>query len=250
MITGLVGEWSSDAFLTGPPPQRQTHLATSVRVWVLRLALVLVVAQTVLHLVSALVFDLRIDRLNADLDSSVWGWTGVVSQFAAALGAGLLALQTRRHRRALVFLAAALAFLSMDDAVQVHERLGGLMTVLGPLSELNRVTWPIIYAPLMLTVFLVLWRVGGAVTARARALVRGGLVALGLAVVLEFVSPLLLQIGSWRGDPLYELEVVLEEAGELGGWLVVAAALLSTGLDVALRQATADAPASGLPDAG
>ena len=245
LVTRLVGEWSPDALGRTHAPERLSPVAAAVRRTVLGAALVGVVVQTTLHLAAALLFDRRIDRLNADLDSSVWGWTGVVAEFSTALGAGLLALQVARHRRALVFLAVALAFLSMDDAVQVHERVGGLLTVLGPFEELSRVTWPTLYAPLMLTVFVLLWRLGGALGPRDRQLARAALVVLGSAIVFEFTSPLLLEVGAWRGHLAYDVETVLEEGCELGGWLMLAAVLLSNGLDVAVRSAVAHAPGGG-----
>jgi hypothetical protein len=35
---------------------------------------------------------------------------------------------------------------------------------------------------------------------------------------------------------LYEYEVIVEEALELGGWLLIAAALIATGLDLLVRR--------------
>jgi hypothetical protein len=213
---------------------------------IVRVTIVVVVLQCLLHLVDAAVFDLRIGRLDADSDRSVWSWTGSAAELMAALGAGLLMVVAPGRWKWLAFLTVVFAFFSMDDTVQVHERLSHILDGFpgGPPIP-RRALWPILYAPLMLLTYILMWRVSGAMAQRCRAAVRGGLVMLGVAIVLEFaVSTLIIRAGYGRvahdtrvGSMLYEFEVIVEEALELAGWLLIAAAFIATGLDLLSRRA-------------
>jgi hypothetical protein len=206
---------------------------------------VMVVLQCLLHLLDAAVFDLRIDRLDADNDRSVWSWAGSAAELMAAVGAGLLVVVAPGRWKWLAFLTVVFTFFSMDDSVQVHERLSHVLDAFpgGPPIP-RRVVWPVLYAPLMLVTYVLTWRLSGAMAGRCRRAVRGGLVMLGLAVVLEFaVSTVIIKAGYGRiahdtrvGSMLYEYEVIVEEALELAGWLLIAAALIATGLDLLVRR--------------
>ena len=213
---------------------------------ILWLAALGVVLQSLLHLVDAVFFDLRIDRLDADRDQSVWSWTGSSAELMAALGALLLLVLAPRRWKALGFLTLAFAFFSMDDTARIHEALGNL-PFLKATGLSARIVWPLLYAPLMLAVYVVLWRVTGAMAQRCRRATISGLVLLGVAVVLELAaSTALIKAGYGRiddgsrvGSMIYELEVVVEEALELGGWLLIAAAVIATALDLLVRRVAA-----------
>jgi len=240
----LVGRWPQNA-LAPEEPDAGTLSAEPSKVFrgIVAVAVVMVVLQTLLHLVDAAVFDLRIDRLDADRDASVWSWAGSAAELTSALGAALLLVAAPARYRAIAFLALVFVFLSMDDTVQVHERLSHVLDRFGtPIPR--RMVWPIIYAPLMLAAYVLLWRLSGAMVDLCRRAVRAGLVMLGLSIVLEFaVSTLLIRAGYHRtnedtrtGSMVYELEVVVEEALELAGWLLIGAALLATALEVLIRR--------------
>ena len=254
----LVGRWPEDALAPGEPARALSAEPSTVFRGLLRIAVLLVVLQTFVHLADAAAFDLRIDRLDADRDQSVWSWTGSAAELVSALGAALLVVVAPARWRTLAFLALVFTFLSMDDTVQVHERLSHILDRFGtPIPR--RMVWPIIYAPLMLAAYVLLWRVSGAMAERCRQAVRSGLVMLGVSIVLEFaVSTLLIRAGFHRvqedtrtGSMVYELEVVVEEALELAGWLLIGAALTATGLELligrVLRRST---PASRVERAG
>jgi hypothetical protein len=75
--------------------------------------------------------------------------------------------------------------------------------------------------------------VGLAVVARRMRPTLRRLVVLGLgllvaAILLEMASPVLFEVGYDHGDLGYELEAVLEEGAELGGWMLIALALAAT----------------------
>lgn len=241
----ILGRWPRSLLVEGDAGTAELDpepaVAFRIIVWS---TVALVVLQSVLHLVDAAVFDLQIARLDADSDKSVWSWLGSASELTAAFGAALLLLGVPGRRRSLIFLTLVLGFFSMDDTVRIHEGLGnlGLFASTG-LSA--RVLWPLIYAPLLVLTCTQLWRTSGAMVERCRYAVRGGLVMLAVAVVLEFfASTLIIKAGAGRvaddtrvGSMLYELEVVVEEALELGGWLLIAAGLVATGLDVLIKRA-------------
>jgi hypothetical protein len=253
LVDRLVGRWTRDDLTPGEPGVDTLSAEPSqVLRGLVRAAVVLVVLQTLVHLVNAAAFDLRIDRLDADRDGSVWSWAGSAAELTSALGAGLLLVVAPARYRALAFLALVFTFLSMDDTVQVHERLSHILDRFGtPIPR--RMVWPIIYAPLMLAAYVLLWRVSGAMVDRCRRAVRSGLVMLGLSIVLEFaVSTLLIQLGYHRvaedtrtGSMVYELEVVVEEALELAGWLLIGAALVATGLELLMQRVRRSAGTAG-----
>jgi hypothetical protein len=248
----IVGRWPRSSLAPGESEAGPlTGEPAAVFRGIVWLAIVMVALQCVLHLVDAAVFDLQIERLDADSDKSVWSWTGSAAELMAALGAALLLLAAPGRWKWLAFLSVVFAFFSMDDTVRVHEALGNL-GVFHAAHISGRFVWPILYAPLMVVTYVQLWRVSGAMAERCRRSVRGGLVMLGVAIVLEFaLSTVIIKAGFGRiaddarvGSMLYEYEVIVEEALELGGWLLIAAALIATGLDLLIRRVrTADSRA-------
>jgi hypothetical protein len=244
----VAGRWPRDVLSSDQSEPVLTEEPAAVFSALVRVALVLVTLQTVLHLVNAVVFDLRIDRLDADGEQTVWSWAASAAELTAALGPVLLLVLVPRRWKSLGFLALAFAFFSMDETVQIHERLANL-GLFNAAGISGRFVWPVLYAPVMLITFVLLWRVSGALVQRCRSSVRTGLVLLGVAVVLEFaVSTVLVSTGHGRvdgdtrvGSLLYELEVVAEEGAESGGWLLIAAGLIAGGLDVLVRRARARA---------
>ena len=207
--------------------------------------LVLAVAtQSALHLLNWALMDLRIDRLHADVDGSLVGWTGTVMTWTAALAAGLLALLGRGTRTPMLVLAAACAFLSLDDMVRLHEILAPLLRQFGVQGHTGRL-WPFVYLPLLCGVGWLLLR-----TARSVELVTGrrivaGLCCLVTAVVLEAaLVPLLFARGSDVASGPYALEVTVEEALELTGWGLIAFGLLAAAVDLLLDRGAQQARAA------
>lgn len=154
-------------------------------------------------------------------ETSIWTWLSV----SAALLAGLAGCTLGRLRRARgAWLVGVLfLFLSLDDACQLHERAGNLVN---PLVKSERVfAWVIVFGPLFALVG------SGAALALARELrgdrrawsgILAGFGCLGLALGLELAErPLFLSGATWRGFPLQRYTILLEEALELAGPLLV-----------------------------
>jgi hypothetical protein len=196
------------------------------------LALALAALQSIAHLVNLAFFDLRIDMINADSDSGAFAWASSVATSCAALLLCLLAIMRPTRTWPLVALAGAVALMSLDDMVALHERVSGLGTTLGPIEHFARIFWPLVFMPLLAATFIGLFGVAaGLRIAPGRALL-AGLALLVVAIALEMASPILFTLGSDHGELAYELEVVLEEGAELAGWILV-----STGLAAALLTA-------------
>jgi hypothetical protein len=183
--------------------------------------------QTLLHLADVVVFDSGVNSFDADEDYGAAAWASVVTTFVAAVGALLIGI-IRRHR-VFVALAALFIFLSFDDFMGLHERVGEAGTLVGidRELELGRVIWPLLLLPLLVTGAALLWYASKAFAGRPSLLLRAGLVLLGAAVALEAGSAALFQVDYGHRSWPYELEVILEEGAELVGWIWIATALLA-----------------------
>lgn len=181
--------------------------------------------QTLCHVADVALFERRFVLLDADHDQSAFAWASVSATAAAALAAALLAAVRARWR--FVVLAALLAFLSLDDLIQIHERIGELDDALGlpHALQFRRLVWVIVFLPLLAAVAVLLWRTAAEAPPRTGSVVRGGVIVLAAAVALEAATPVLFQF-NWGQDSIpYETEVVLEEGAELLGWIWIASGL-------------------------
>jgi MFS family permease len=211
------------------------------------LAIAGVAVQTVAHLSYALVFDYDVPQLNLDAEQNVFSWASTVTTFAAATGALLLAV-LGTHSRRYFFLAAALAMFSLDDSVELHERLGESATE-GPLGlseDVAHAVWPLVFFPALALVFVLLaltWRES---TGQIRSTLGFGLVLLVMGIGVEALQ------GAWYGTGreaeslLGALQITVEESAELAGWILIATGLLTTACVTLLRLgARGNRPANG-----
>jgi hypothetical protein len=186
-----------------------------------------VLVQTALHLTDIVVFDRGLDAFDADGDYGASSWASIAAIFAAATGALLAGIVLRRP----IFfaLAALFAFLSFDDFMRLHERVGELGRVVGieKEEELGRVIWPLLFLPLLAVGATLLWLAAKHFEGRVAWLLRAGLVLLACAIVLEAGSAGLFQLGYGHRTWPYEIEVLLEEGAELVAWVWIATALIA-----------------------
>jgi hypothetical protein len=209
-----------------PAPGR---VAERILVATLVLALAGVAVQTAVDLFDFWALDREVEVLLVDSDLGVFTWASVAATFGVALGAFLLSLAAPERRNVLWLVAAVAAFLSLDDQVGIHERLGDLADRAESLArwEPSRVLWPGLYLPLLAALAVALVAVARELPRDARRFVVAGLALLAAAVALEVLSAGVIRSGHDRGSLLYELETVLEEGAELAGWILIAGALLS-----------------------
>jgi hypothetical protein len=191
------------------------------------LSIVGVLVQTALHITDIVVFDRGIDAFDADEDYSAAAWASIAATFTAATGALLAGLVL--GRRFFFGLAGLFAFLSFDDFMRIHERVGELGTVVGIEKEveLGRVIWPLLLLPVLAAGAILLWLAAKQFEGRVAWLLRAGLILFGCAIVLEAGSSGLFQLGYGHRTWPYEIEVLLEEGTELVGWVWIATALMA-----------------------
>jgi hypothetical protein len=176
-------------------------------------------------LVDVLALHRRIRAFDADLDGGLWTWASVATEAAGAALLLLLAMTAVRWR-AFAVCSLILAYFSLDDAVLIHEGIAGALDFF---PHSSRIIWPLLYLPLLVGLTIQLWRIAEAQHGpQVRALVRGGLVALVVAVLLEGGSPLLFALGQGEGSIGYELEVALEEGLEMTGWIWITGGIAIT----------------------
>lgn len=202
-------------------------------------AVAAVAVQAATHVADVAFWDGDVFALHADVEGNAFAWLGSAVTFAAALMAFLAAIAVRVVDRVGIALAAIVAFFSLDEGIALHERIGeSSVEALGLDLSLRRAAWPLVYVPLLVVAFVLLWRIaqrGSPPVARA---IRIGLGLLVLAVVAEVTSTLYLPDGSentWKDA----IEVVIEEGAELGGWMLVATGLAARAYLLARAEATA-----------
>ena len=210
------------------------------------LAVAAAVVQAVVHLANLALFDLSVNLLNVDSDTSAFGWASVVTEGSTAAIVVLIAASMPRRRGRVLFLSGLLAFLSLDDAVEIHERLSAEAGRFLDFPHSSRLFWPMVYFPLLAATFMLLWSLVRHALPQAQRVVRLGLLLLVAAVALEAASPLVM-VGWDHGDVPYELQAVVEEGLELGGWVLIAAGVGTILTCGARRSVLADTSDAGPP---
>jgi hypothetical protein len=198
------------------------------------LTVVAVVIQSAAHIFNVWALDNYWDALNADSDTGGGAWASSGLEFASACFVLLLAACATAWEWPLVSLAGILAFFSLDDVIQVHERVSRLALDLHLWAHAGRLVWPIIFLPLLVASFGGLWFVAHEAGGAAWRLIVIGLGLLVLAVGLEIAAQGLFVLDVGRLDAPFVAEVVVEEGAELMGW-----GLIATGLAAAAAQALA-----------
>lgn len=204
--------------------------------WVLAVA---TAVQSGLHVVDVVVFDLRIDRFNADHDGSLAGWLGTVLTWCVAGAALLLSVLAPGVRTPMAVLAGLCAFLSLDDMLQLHEVVARVALRFDTFGHSGYTLWPLVYLPLLCVIGWLLLRSARSMDVLTGRYLVAGLACLATAVLLEATAPVLYALGSDHGQPLYESEVTLEEALETFGWGLIAYGLMAAVVDLLLARGAA-----------
>jgi hypothetical protein len=186
-----------------------------------------VVAQSVAHLVVTVglgacdatgfapcpsTFDLDHNNGISDVVSTIV--IGVAAAGAAVLGA------TRRGDRRALTLASVLVLITFDDAFHTEDNLGSLHGV-------------VVLGTIAVAALLTIW-VAASSPPQCRWFLWLGTGLLALDVKMPFLYDQLMntigQPSLLRGDLLYELGVVLDEAMELAGWILIGIGLWDAAL--------------------
>ncbi len=153
--------------------------------------------------------------------SGLWLLLGVV--------AAVIAVSRPRFRASWWLLAAVALFASIDEYLEVHERLdvpGNWVAEHLPFDV--GFTWVLIGAPIALVIVLLLARVVLSLPARARhGIILGGALFVAGAVGVEVVNGRVLEDADWIVDNTYLYGTMVEELLEMSGIAIALASLLS-----------------------
>jgi hypothetical protein len=171
------------------------------------LAVVCVTAQTVAHVVDLWLLDRDLPVLELNTNENPFNWLPAVTILVA--GIGLFQLnRARRGSPVLRITALLLAYLAIDDALELHYRVP---------------YWPIVYLPLFALVGWSLWSLSSASPGPSGRILKAGLASLVVAFLLDIIAPPLLERGGWdAGEWPHELKVILKEGAQLAGWMLIA----------------------------
>jgi hypothetical protein len=207
------------------------------------LAALAYVALAVAHLTNQFLFDGRFWHLDADVDGNALTWLSSLATLTAGALALMLARISPARRSYLTALGMLLAFFAADDALGMHENLGLVFARFG-LPDIAGIWFPV-YLPLFAFCAAVLWSLdwpGREVV----LMLRFGLVLLGAAIVGEALTAVVPALERTNATWVYELEVALEEAAELAGWIAAATGLAAA--DLVARRAVAASGVAPAPE--
>jgi hypothetical protein len=200
------------------------------------LAVAAVALQTVAHLTNEFLLDDRVEGLDADIEGNVFTWASSVSTFTLAVAAFLHALAFSTRRREFGLLAGLGLLFSLDDAVQLHERVALELgeDLLGLPDYVAVRLWLVLYLPLLLLAGLLLWRLAEEVWEPAGRMLRLGLLLLVASIPVEIVGAGTRWLDEEGTSVPEDFRVAVEEGLELGGWILAAVGLM-TAVVVALK---------------
>lgn len=203
------------------PPQVTALVERVVRVG-LAFALAALAVQTIVDVLNQFLAE-PYRAFDVNEDGGIFSWPALVATFTAGFAALLLRLVHPRWQFTLM--ALLFAFFSFDDFFGLHERVGRLDKELGIPEEWNlRYLWTLVFLPLFGVAATVVWLLADRASANVAACLRAGIGLLGLALVLETISPAL--VSQWAQDtPQVRAEILIEENAELVGWILIATGL-------------------------
>jgi hypothetical protein len=151
------------------------------------LAVAAVAVQTAVHGLNAMLTDGGYWSVNSENNPIAWAHAAAI--VSSAFVCALHALLVEQRRITFTVAAVLLAFLSVDEAIQVHERIiGRVLDWTERSATWDSVLWPIVYLPICAVLAWALWRVSDEAPWPAARLLVGGLGLLVVAVLAEMVS--------------------------------------------------------------
>ena len=193
------------------------------------LAGVAVAAQTLIHLANAAALE-RADAaavgswrlLNANAEESIFTWASTAAASSSAFAALTCSVVVRRRRGVFALIAAIVFFLSLDDALVIHDAIGvAAARVLNLPESYDSVLWPAAYAPLLAFLLALVVATARTTTGKPRRLIVLSLGLMVVAVAAEVVSAPISSpddFASWS----HTVEGAVEEGSELGAWILLA----------------------------
>jgi hypothetical protein len=194
----------------------------------------------VMHLGNEWVLDDRVEGLDADVEGNIFTWASSVATFAVALPAALHAAAVEKQRGEFTVLAALTLWFSMDDVAIIHERLGHKLgeDVFGLTDSVAVRLWLVLYLPLLVLAALILWRIARDAGPPADRAIRMGLGLLVVSIPVEIAGAATRELAEEGTDLPNDLRIAIEEALELGGWLLIASGLTAILCSALMRTAS------------
>jgi hypothetical protein len=155
------------------------------------------------HLLDFSLFDLKSAALDAGANWSVSDTVSVVAIAIATVAVTSFAISTRRLKWFL--LSAFLAFITIDDAIQVHGRIGD--------------AWEL---AIVLPAAALLLGFSYSCDPLVGRLIRLGIAGLGCSFVLGITDDLVDLAGWGPTDWQFQLKVTVKQAAEIAGWILIA----------------------------
>lgn len=222
-------------------------------------AIAAALAVTLVNVVNTLAFDERYYQLNANAEGNALTWLSSAAAFGGATVALLLWACT--HERISLLLAGLLAFFSLDDTVQVHEKSGEALGDALGLPDWSVRLWLVLYLPIVAVAAWLIWQLAKSARHDAARALKLGLLLAASAFAIEIVGPVTKEIAERGFEAPDAVRVGIEEGVELAAWILVATGLTALLLDVLAQRPSARAgdsapatvtgtgwPASGSPN--
>ena len=184
------------------------------------LAIAAAAAVTVGGIANHFLLGNRIADLDPELELSLNNWVTVVASFTGALAAALHALILPARRQWFGVLAVIFAFLSLDDLVRLHERIGESVGLFENVET-------VLFMPVFGAALLIVWALAREASGDAGRFLRVGLILLVAAVLVDLGSTIthaLERAGIAWPQPT---RVAIEEGLEVSGWILVSGALVA-----------------------
>jgi hypothetical protein len=193
------------------------------------LAVVASIGQTLGHVVNLFALHDRYYHLDVSSEGTAFSWASTAATFAAACGALLLAARPETHRRSLmVVLGASLAYVSLDDFIELHERSGDWVADrIGAPEFVGPRLWVFLFLPILAAAARLLAWTASQAPARPPRYLLAGMGLLVAAVVSEALGILTKLVEEHGIESPHRLRAGLEEGLELAGWVLIAAALIA-----------------------
>ena len=165
-------------------------------------------AQATAQLVDFWAFDLRYPELNGNDSANAFGWLSV-AMMVVALAAFAAAGLAQRSRGLSWALVPIFAFLVVDNRADLHERVAH---------------GKLLFLPLLIVLFLLVWHVSIRSSPRSRRLLRLGLASLVVSFTIHLTGPTILSAAGWYSDAAWQdqVKVAVKEATEVAGWILLA----------------------------
>ena len=211
----------------GPSRLEARVCAVTRRAPLLALAAALLVGAA--HGTHVYLLDGGLRDFDATAEANLLTWLAVVAAAAGALAAGLHALLLSERRGLMAAVAAGLAYLSLDDATLLHERLGDrLAGALDAGDSITSILQLLAVAPILAAVLAGALLVARDAFPEARRALLAGLACLVAAVLVEqFAGPVTEHVAERGTGWPDELRIAIEEGAELAGVILLAAGLLA-----------------------